>query len=70
MNFYNEINSLVKRLEINKRARRISDNSDTLKTYWKVGRLLVEAQGGSNRAKYGNNLIKEWSKRLTQEYGK
>lgn len=33
MNFYNEINSLVKRLEINKRARRISDNKDTLKTY-------------------------------------
>ena len=33
-------------------------------------RLLVEAQGGEERAKYGNGLIKEYSKRLTSELGK
>lgn len=28
------------------------------------------SQGGENRAKYGNGLIKEYSKRLTSELGK
>ena len=31
---------------------------------------MVEAQGGEERAKYGNGLIKEYSKRLTTELGK
>lgn len=69
-NYYSEINSLVKRLEVNKRVRRLSDNTDTLKTYWEVGRLLVEAQGGSKRAKYGDGLVKEWALKLTKQYGK
>ena len=39
-------------------------------TYWNVGRLIVEAQGGSLRAKYGNELIKKWSVKLTELYGR
>ena len=35
-----------------------------------MGKLLVEAQGGEERAKYGDGLIKEYSKRLTIELGK
>ena len=35
-----------------------------------MGRLIVEAQGGSKRAKYGNELIKKWSVELTNKYGK
>ena len=31
---------------------------------------MVEAQGGEERAKYGDGLIKEYSKRLTNELGK
>ena len=31
---------------------------------------MVEAQGGEERAKYGDGLIKEYSKRLTTELGK
>ena len=31
---------------------------------------MVEAQGGSRRAKYGNELIKKWSTKLTEIYGK
>ncbi|HBP13178.1 MAG TPA: hypothetical protein DD613_03845 [Firmicutes bacterium] len=31
---------------------------------------MVEAQGGEERAKYGDGLIKEYSKRLTSELGK
>ena len=41
-----------------------------MSTYYNVGKLLVEAQGGENRAKYGDSLIKEYSKRLTFELGK
>ena len=44
-------------------------NSETLKTYWEIGRLIVEAQDGETRAKYGNALIDEWSKKLTKIYG-
>lgn len=32
--------------------------------------MIVEAQGGETRAKYGNGLIKEWSNELTNLYGK
>ena len=31
---------------------------------------MIEAQGGEERAKYGDGLIKEYSKRLTNELGK
>ena len=31
---------------------------------------MIEAQGGEERAKYGDGLIKEYSKRLTTELGK
>ena len=30
-------------------------------TYYNVGKLLIEAQGGEDRAKYGDGLIKEYS---------
>lgn len=33
--------------------------------YYNVGRLIIEAQGGLTRAKYGENLIKEYSTKLT-----
>ena len=32
-----------------------------------MGKLLIEAQGGEERAKFGNELIKEYFKRLTNE---
>ena len=35
-----------------------------------MGKLLIEAQGGEDRAKYGDELIKEISKRLINEVGK
>ncbi len=39
-------------------------------SYYEVGKLLIEAQGGEERAKYRNKLIKEYSERLTKELGK
>ena len=35
-----------------------------------MGKLLFKAQGGEKRSKYGDSLIKEYSKRLTLELGK
>ena len=68
--YYQEIEHLIKRNEINKRVRKREEENDTVTTYWNVGRLIVEAQGGLNRAKYGNELIKKWSIKLTKLYGK
>ena len=68
--YYVEIESYIKRNEINKKRRVLEENYDTLNNYWNIGKLIVEAQGGSSRAKYGNELIKEWSVNLTQNYSK
>ncbi len=69
-NYYEEIKHIIKRYEVNKKAREISTNYEQVETNWNIGRLLVEAQGGEARAKYGNQLIKEWSIKLTNLYGK
>ena len=68
--YYEEIEHLIKKHEVSKRVRRLEANNDLVTTYWNVGRLIVEAQGGEKRAKYGNELIKKWSVKLTEIYGK
>ncbi len=68
--YYAEIEHLIKKNEISKRARKLEENYSLVETYWNIGRLIVEAQGGSKRAKYGNELIKKWSAKLTELYGK
>ena len=68
--YYQEIEHIIKRNEINKKARKIEENKDLVRIYLDIGRLIVEAQGGSSRAKYGNELIKKWSIKLTKAYGK
>ncbi len=70
MNYYNEIKSKFIDHEGYKRIKDYSKNRNELQTYYDVGKLLVEAQGGESRAKYGNRLIKEYSRRLTLELGK
>ena len=70
MNYYKEVENLIKNNEINKKVRALQDNSETLYTYWNIGKLIVEAQGGEKRAKYGDGLIKEWGHKLSLKYGK
>ena len=70
MNYYEEIKDLIEKKEIKDGVRRLSYNSDKLKTYYEIGKLLVEAQGGENKTKYGDMLIKKWSKKLMEDYGK
>ena len=67
MNYYNEIKNKFIENEGYKRIKDYSKNRNELQTYYDVGKLLVEAQGGESRAKYGNGLIKAYSRRLTLE---
>ena len=70
MNYYNEIKNELINNEIYKKAKDYSKNKYELERYYNVGKLLIEAQGGEERAKYGDGLIKEYSIRLSDELGK
>ena len=69
-NYYNEIKKELLNNEIYKRVKDYSKNRNELSTYYNVGKILVEAQGGEERAKYGDGLIKEYSLKLSKEIGK
>ena len=70
MNYYAEIKDTLLKNEVYKKTKDYSKNKSDLNSYYEVGRLLVEAQGGEDRAKYGNKLIKGYSEKLTKELGK
>ena len=70
MNYYNEIKNQLINNEIYKKVKDYSKNKNDLETYYNVGKLLIEAQGGEERSKYGDGLIKEYSRKLTDELGK
>ena len=70
MNYYNEIKTKLIDNEVYKKVKDYSKNKNELNTYYEVRKLLIEAQGGEDRAKYGDGLIKEFSNRLINEVGK
>ena len=70
MNYFKNIEELIIENEASKKANTLRDNSSTLQTYWNIGKIIVEVQGGEKRAKYGDNLINEWGKKLSLKYGK
>ena len=65
MNYYNEIKTEILNNEITKRVKDYSKNKSDLTTYYNVGKLLSEA--GKH---YGEGIIKEYSEKLTKEFGK
>ena len=69
-NYYDEIKNELINNEVYKKVKDYSKNRNELSTYYNVGKLLIEAQGGEDRAKYGDGLIKEYSARLKEELGK
>ena len=69
-NYYDEIKNELINNEVYKRVKDYSKNRNELSTYYNVGKLLIEAQGGEDRAKYGDGLTKEYSLKLSQEVGK
>ena len=65
MNYYDEIKTELVNNEITKKVKDYSKNKSDLTTYYNVGKLLAEA--GKH---YGEGIIKKYSKRLTNEFGK
>lgn len=45
-------------------------NNTMVKAYFEIGKVIVEKQGGNDRAGYGESLIKHLSVELTAEFGK
>jgi len=45
-------------------------NFAMVEAYWLVGKQIVEAQAGNERAEYGEYLIKYLSQKLTNDFGK
>ena len=70
MNYYNEIKNKLIDNEVYKKVKDYYKNRNDLSTYYEVGKLLIKAQGGEERAKYGDNLIKEYSERLFNDTGR
>ena len=67
MDFYENIKKLI-----NESRKHIVSyvNTTMLFTYWNIGKMIVEEQGGNAKAKYGNKLISELSKQMTYDFGK
>ena len=64
MNYYNEIKNELINNEINRKVKNYSINKSDLNAYYNVGKLLLDAGN-----QYGDNIIKEYSIRLTEELG-
>ena len=65
MNYYENIKEELINNEVYKKVKDYSKNRNDLKTYYNVGKMLSEA--GKH---YGESIIKEYSKKLTNELGK
>ncbi len=65
MNYYDEIKQELINNEIYKKAKDYSKNRSDLRTYYNVGKLLLEAGNA-----YGEDIIGNYSKKLVIEVGK
>lgn len=64
---YNDIKILV---EENRNRVYKTVNTEMINLYWNIDKMLVEMQDGNKKVKYGEYLIKELSKKLTDRYRK
>ena len=65
--FYNDVKEVLE--SARKRVYR-NIQSEMLHAYWQIGKMIVEKQGGKERAVHGEGLIKELSIQLTNDFGK
>ncbi len=65
--FYKDIKKVLE--EARKRVYR-NIQSEMVMAYWQIGKMIVEKQGGVDRAMYGDGLIKELSIQMNKDYGK
>ena len=66
-NLYNDIKVLVEQSR-NRVYKTV--NTEMINLYWNIGKIVMEKQNGSDRAKYGEYLIENISEKLTNDYGK
>jgi len=64
-NYYSQIKEQIINNEITKQVKNYSINKSDLTTYYNIGKLLNDA--GKH---YGENIIKKYSVKLTNEFGK
>ena len=69
-NIYGEIKKELIQSAIDKKVDIYFTNRNELTHYYNVGKMIVDAQGGEERAKYGDRLIKKISQRLSEELNK
>ena len=69
-NIYVEIKKELIQSVIDKKVDAYFTNKNELTHYYNIGKMIIDAQGGEARAKYGDELIKKFSDRLTMELGK
>jgi predicted nuclease of restriction endonuclease-like (RecB) superfamily len=62
----------IRKVLIQARSRALrAVNAEMVACYWEIGRLIIEEeQQGEKRAEYGKRLIRDLSKRLSEEFGK
>lgn len=67
----NQIYLQIRKVLLNSRQKAYTAvNFAMVEAYWTVGKMIVEAQSGNERAEYGDYLIKYLSGNLTYEFGK
>ena len=64
--FYSQIKEIL--LEARHRVYQTA-NFEMVLAYWKIGKSIVEKQGGNEKSEYGKGLIKELSKQMTKDFG-
>lgn len=65
--FYNDIKEILDQSR-NRIYRNIQ--SEMVLAYWQIGKMIVERQGGNQRADYGDGLLNELSIQLTKDFGR
>lgn len=71
INYQNLIAEIGNLLESSRQKASQSVNIILVKTYWNIGRYIVEfEQNGNEKSEYGSNLLDKLSKDLSLSYGK
>ena len=67
----NQIYGQIKEILTTARSKAYSAvNFAMVEAYWLIGKQIVEAQAGNERAEYGTQLLKYLSEQLTHDFGK
>ena len=70
-NHNNLINNIGKILEQGRQETFIAVNTILVRTYWQIGKYIVEfEQGGDKKVEYGSKLFERIAKDLKEKYGK